>query len=703
MGSSSAHFFFWGFVQMVGGLGATVLAASLATERLHGFSWAEAGEALGFVVVLFYVVFGFSNLRRAYRTRASDALFEDGGLRIEGGPHHGTYFNYAMLGPPHLTFWKQKEGKRRNATQLVLTRDAPGAKRPPIVLADSIHEGETDSLRSLVSTLGAIALPVAKQGPPGAAVLCCSACGGPLVPVDRAIVTCQFCSRANAMPEKLREQIRAAEVLTLKRPRLEKLVRKLLQQPGAVAVNRLALAIVVLTALTPLISIGATVYQYTAADSVRYDTLIGLIELPFFAALGATLLLRARVVDRFALGLLTRDFSAKRAESGQLVCRRCGGPLSSGRDAALARCVYCDSDNVLGVDLRQSARQLERQQPSLEAVLAARTRRRLGWTAGAALSTFVMLHAVKLLTQGFEQNRATDPTKLGYFYAQIGRFDRSSVSPAASRRGRIAFVEVADPRGGDGNSTLRLPDVAHGLSSLDEAKVLERGSKLRDPAWVGEEELLYVVSAGDDHASLRQIDVRGGESREIFAAEDIERPSASEDGARIAFAEREGMKWYILLLSGNDQRRLGEGRMPALHSTGDDIAFIRDVDGLPKPFVLDLKDAAATPEALFEPNPWRYADPTWAACSAFVVAATNANWDRLRSGKELDTWNLIALDRSSGEVFTLTQGNAAARHPSWSGPRIYLDHDGQPGGLHTIRELVLGGDFLHHYDSTCPG
>jgi hypothetical protein len=63
-------------------------------------------------------------------------------------------------------------------------------------------------------------------------------------------------------------------------------------------------------------------------------------------------------------------------------------------------------------------------------------------------------------------------------------------------------------------------------------------------------------------------------------------------------------------------------------------------------------------------------DPTWAPCRSFVAVASNASWDELRTGSELETWNVIAVDMHKGAAFPLTHGNAFATsfRPIWGPP-----------------------------------
>src|ERR1700753_3611540 len=90
LGATSAKLFFRGFVGLGLGRGGAVLAAVLVLEeyRLHAFSSALWLKAIYLLFALGAVAVGSVNLRRSWRTRASDAIFEGGAVRIEGGPRH---------------------------------------------------------------------------------------------------------------------------------------------------------------------------------------------------------------------------------------------------------------------------------------------------------------------------------------------------------------------------------------------------------------------------------------------------------------------------------------------------------------------------------------------------------------------------------------------------------------------------------------
>jgi hypothetical protein len=87
-----------------------------------------------------------------------------------------------------------------------------------------------------------------------------------------------------------------------------------------------------------------------------------------------------RFVDRHALQSLLAVFGAHppRRSGEPWGCRACGAPLPDD-GAALVRCVFCQGDNVTGVNLRPAAAKLAREATRLEQVLdRRRSKRRWG-------------------------------------------------------------------------------------------------------------------------------------------------------------------------------------------------------------------------------------------------------------------------------------------------------------------------------------
>jgi len=108
--------------------------------------------------------------------------------------------------------------------------------------------------------------------------------------------------------------------------------------------------------------------------------------------LGCYFLLRYWLVNRMALSVITLSFGAfPPAKDGEpWTCRSCRAPLPPARDGLLARCAYCNSDNVQGIDLRPRAEGARKERATLEAAFAQRQADRKTYATRAALSLAVL-------------------------------------------------------------------------------------------------------------------------------------------------------------------------------------------------------------------------------------------------------------------------------------------------------------------------
>lgn len=687
-GASAARLLSVGFAKALGGALVCCWLLAVGWEMLARDDMPSLVDVIGGLVPLAFVCFGVADIRMGRRARPSDVVLSADGVTIEGGPHHGRRWPLAALGPGTLKLaTTMTKGEKPTTTTTTITVGGD-----PTPLAIAIDPSEAASLADLTATLHDLATAGREAPPVNEGVLRCAGCGSPVVPVAQRQATCGACGRETAIPGPLRERIDAAELLQRERPRVERMTRRLLDQPGAHAAN---LAISALAASLPLsvaLAGVAFAYQTYTADSVRMGTILGLLELPFVVALAAYLLVRLPIVDRVALGSLTLDLAARRDRDGTQVCHACGGPLLAGHERAAARCVYCGADNVLGVELGLRATAHARQSQSLERVLGERRRQRLRCGLGGVVGVLIAWHAVASLVQGFEHNRTTDPTEIALRGRDRGEFGRASHSAAAPLHDRqIVLIEAPPVDASDGAPRLRLVDETG--PSPHEAGVVIEAAGLRDPAWIGGEHVLYIADV-DGRAALRRVAVADGTTSELHVADDLESPSASADGKRIAFAESSQGVWYVTVLEDGAVRRLVPGRRPKLHPFVARVVFIGEQDGRPKPFTLDLT-AGAAPIPVFEPNRWRYDDPVYSPCGGWIALVSNAGWDQLRTGSELETHNLVAIEPGTSEpIQQLTWGNASVRRPSWTGQTIYFDTDGHPGGQRRVYPVGFGGPMV---------
>src|SRR5262249_39717661 len=122
-------------------------------------------------------------------------------------------------------------------------------------------------------------------------------------------------------------------------------------------------------------------YQLRRLFEVRHGITLFLAALCF--TYGLSWLLRAQIAGRAALRVVATRFAAipPEAPGEPPLCRTCGGPLPAAREQIVSICVYCRSENVLGVNLLPAARREEGQaldlRAELERRLALRRRYRL--------------------------------------------------------------------------------------------------------------------------------------------------------------------------------------------------------------------------------------------------------------------------------------------------------------------------------------
>lgn len=368
------------------------------------------GLAVG-VVAIVGMAFAMEGAEDARRQAPSDLVLGGAGVTVEGGPHDGVRIPWSELGTAVVAKNERNEAGavlrflaailrflRLSALARRLHADAHELRVGKRVLGSAVAAAEIDSLRLLAQTLVALAEQRTAgtdeaPAPTSPDVISCAACGGAAVPADAAEVTCRFCGAAVSMPGELRERLRAhAQVKGA--ARLERAIARLLDQPGAtiagkwmargVAIMRLGwpLGLVVLATLSILHALEEDalpriVLSEPATSPFLHDlALAGAVAFVCFA--GIAVGLDAYFANRRALRLVTLDFGASpppRAGAGW-GCRVCAGPLPDG-DRILVRCVYCDAENVLGIDLRVQGRRKEAQAKSVGEALHHRRRARI--------------------------------------------------------------------------------------------------------------------------------------------------------------------------------------------------------------------------------------------------------------------------------------------------------------------------------------
>ncbi len=317
--------------------------------------------------------------------RASDAIIDDDGLTIEAGPHDNASFVWSEIDAASSRI--ARPANERNDHLWVTMRD--GREVP---IAKGSGEKELASLAVLAQIIEAspawrshVSPPDRARGTPSRArtsILTCSSCGAHLRPIEE-LEACDHCGADVAVPDELLTRIRQTRAATALHARVGTLVGRLLTLPGARYTNRLLLV----SSLVMLVCVPVSIFSYEAHRSAA-------IVSGGIAAV-AYLFGRMHVVDRFALRVVLVAFAATAplTQGEPEKCRRCDGPLPDGGQGVVCTCVYCETDNVLGIDLGIQ-RDLSEAHLDLTSSLGFRARDRavsLIGMAVAAITTAVMV------------------------------------------------------------------------------------------------------------------------------------------------------------------------------------------------------------------------------------------------------------------------------------------------------------------------
>jgi hypothetical protein len=328
--------------------------ALLAAVHIPGSSWPGI-----FVLVLLILVTGLYSLQLPLiilSVRACDIVLGPAGARVDGGSRHGLALAWAEIVPQRCRVEKMTgpngfddgSGRHRLIVGHVDGRD--------LVFAEAGDADDSHELRLICEEIQAVhaasaATPAAPD--PSSRVLHCDRCGSAVPLADADVAACPMCRAAVAVPADLR--VRFAEERAIVDARLDgqRHLRALLRQPTAAAVNRVFAAVYALYVLLPLLGAGALVVLRLRHFDPVYTVHLWLTCAGLCIAVGvlAGRFEGRRMVVRSRL----REFAAR--HDGGPRCRSCNAALPVGdADLAIARCVYCRADNVLGIDLRPWAR-----------------------------------------------------------------------------------------------------------------------------------------------------------------------------------------------------------------------------------------------------------------------------------------------------------------------------------------------------------
>jgi len=373
--------------------GATSIALSIgfvvfANDFLPGLDpairWALVGS--GALVP----VFAFAPLRRFWFRRPSDLVFLSERFRIEGGQQDGLTLAYADIHPNQCTV---EEALRKNYAGLHTSTLLVNGQK----LASADEDEEVQSLEEVRS---AILSRVPRRGSKVEAdqetfddiVLVCPSCTAPIVPTNDEVSQCKYCGVDVPIPEELRARVIAAEKCPDNEIWVSKALTKLLDQPAApVVTKRIVLSFLISICACP-IALG--VYELARHRHVIGMWLgVGLASLPFLLIVIGYLVARLPITDRHAARGVMFGFGARAPalrKGSSPRCRRCGAPLPASV-GIVVHCVYCQSANILGLDLRSRAQDAELSKSSLQPALATRAEERSVWTSLVVLGSVMSI------------------------------------------------------------------------------------------------------------------------------------------------------------------------------------------------------------------------------------------------------------------------------------------------------------------------
>jgi predicted RNA-binding Zn-ribbon protein involved in translation (DUF1610 family) len=313
-------------------------------------------------------------VRAAFQRRASDAVLEPDGIRVEGHRRGRAFVR-----------WEEIEDCEVRSTGTAMTIGS--SKVPSYALwlalrtgasesiAGAAGEAERQALDVIAESIRAVVKPgdaaaaMARIAPQtaGARVLQCPNCGSPAIPRDEDTVKCAFCGAPIAVTDVIRVSLRtSAQALELRAKEVAT-IERLLVQPRAIRTTDLQIAVFATTFAAAIVwAMGDH-----AADALALVCLAAIL-----AAFE-----RSTVFDRRALqGLGGVGAVPPLREGAGAACRICGAPLPAASSASLVQCIACGADNVLDIDVRGATRSSQGTLVSLGEVLRERQAKRRSLT-----------------------------------------------------------------------------------------------------------------------------------------------------------------------------------------------------------------------------------------------------------------------------------------------------------------------------------
>lgn len=314
------------------------------------------------LVGAFFIGAFWSFPRDAWVARPSDVVLDETGFRIEGGYRNGVSLRWDELDAKASRI---RDGSSVLLRELVAAK--PGGALVPVAEGD--ETGAFEALLDVWRAAGGLppqsaakevkatrkgrkrgkqATPVASPPEPVTVeIVTCGNCGAAARPDDAPTTPCLYCGTAVPMRETLRQRVREFSSHLLLEARSQRLLERLLAQPTA-SFTMAPLAVLAAAMFTSWL-FGAGVFTLSL---LRGTTTLQLVfcalVAPFLFTVLLGLLASVVVSRRVAVRAVALDFAAVAppAPGKPCGCRVCGAPLPP-TEAALARCAYCDSTNVL--------------------------------------------------------------------------------------------------------------------------------------------------------------------------------------------------------------------------------------------------------------------------------------------------------------------------------------------------------------------
>jgi TPR repeat protein len=276
----------------------------------------------------------------------------------------------------------------------------------------------------------------------------------------------------------LRERLRATDEVLASSKVSAPLLAKLLDQPSAHHATVLSVLAGIPIAAMWIVALVFGIGLYRD-HGLRLANVLLLSATAMVTIVACYYLLRFWFVNRMALGVITLSFGAfpPATEGAPWTCRSCSAPLPPARDGLLARCAWCGSDNVHGIDLRPRAEGARKDRATLETAFARREkdRRRYALFAAAALAILPLglwgfFRASGAVTRDAKLMVACDRgelpvcVELGRYYLETQTYNQDAakrVFDNACKRGSLdACNELGELLGrGDDNEVTRAVDL----------------------------------------------------------------------------------------------------------------------------------------------------------------------------------------------------------------------------------------------------